>query len=120
MIIFGILISITSYELAAWSDMWYSRSMCKYIESTGIGKIDLTRPMFDNLWSFIWFSRHHHPRTEGVNIKEWQMVDDHIEKSNCYRLERLSLPERLFADESFGRWYGLGGYWVNLSISKYV
>ena len=35
--IFWILFLITRYEFAPRRDMWYSRSQCKYIKTTGIG-----------------------------------------------------------------------------------
>ena len=51
---------------------------------------------------------------------EWQLVNDHIENFNSHRLERLYTSERLCGDESFIRWYGLGGDWINLGLPHYV
>ena len=103
--IYWVLILITRYEFASRHDIWSSRSWCKYIKTPGIGNIGLTRPRFDNLWSCIRFSRHQHPRLEGMNIKEWgwKLFNDHIEKFNTHRLERLSPSESLCVDEIFRR-----------------
>ena len=53
-----------------------------------------------------------------MNIKEWewQLVNDHIENFDRHRPERFSPSERICVDESFRRWYGLGGNWINLGM----
>ena len=66
---FGVIILIMHYEFASWSDMWSSRSQCTYIESIGIGKISLTSPRFDNIWSRIWFSILKQPRIKRMKKK---------------------------------------------------
>ena len=108
---FGVLILITHYLFASQSNLWYSMSQCKYIKPPVIGKKVLTRLMFDHLWSCIRFSRQQQPRMEGTNMKEWewQLVNGHIENFNKHILASLSPLERIFLDEIFGRWYGLGG-----------
>ena len=117
-IILGVLILVTRYELSSRRDLWYSRSWCKYIGTPGIVKTGLTRQRFDHLWSFIRFSIQQKPRPEGINMKEWecQLVNDHIEKFNSHILENLSPSDRLCVYESFRRWCGLGGDWINLSM----
>ena len=57
-----------------------------------------------------------------MNLKEWEwrLVNDHINKFNNHRLARFCPSERLGTDESFGRWFGLRGDWVNLGIPNYV
>ena len=62
----------------------------------GIGKIVLTRSRLNHMWSCICFSRHHHPRLEGSNTKEWecQLVNDYIENFINHRIEKvISLRE---------------------------
>ena len=52
---FGVLNLIMCYKFASRRDMLSSRSQCKYIKPTGIGKLVFTRKRFNNLWLFIWF-----------------------------------------------------------------
>ena len=89
--------------------MWTSRFQFKYIDPTDMEKVGLTRPIFGHLWSLIQLSRQQHPRPEGMNTKEWewQLVNDHVEKFNRHRLERLSPSERPYANKIFSRWYFL-------------
>ena len=121
-IVLGSLFLSTRYKFVSWCDMWYSRSQCKYIKPPGIVKIGLTRPMFNHMWSCIWFSRQKQPNMDRMNMRkwEWQLVNGHIEEFNNYRLEWFYPSERLCVDDIFSRWYGLGGYLVNLGLSQYV
>ena len=46
----------------------------------------------------------------------WQFINEHIENFNNHRLTRSSNSDRIYVDEIFSRWYGLGGDWINLGL----
>ena len=117
----GGLILIMSCEFSSRHDMWSSRYQCNYIEPPVIGNKRLTRSMFDHLWSCVRFSRHQHPITEGMSMKDWkfQLINEHIKNLNKHIMERISPSERLCVDEIFRIWYGLGCDWTNISMSRY-
>ena len=118
----GAIILIMRYKFTSWGDIWFLRSKWKYIDPSYMGNNGFKSPRFDNLWSCIQLSRQKNPIPKGMSIKEWewQLVNDHIENFNNHRLKRLYPSYRLCVNESFSRWYVLGGDCINLGMKQYV
>ena len=50
----------------------------------------------------------------------WKLVEDFVTHFNEYRIQILSPPYLICADESIPRWYGKGSHCINLGFSLYV
>ena len=48
------------------------------------------------------------------------LVDDHIANFNKKRASNYHPSDSICADESMYRWYGIGGNWINASLSQYI
>eukprot|EP00171_Calliarthron_tuberculosum_P013485 IDg13485t1 len=59
----------------------------------------------------------HNGDDEGMN--RWNLVDDFITAINKHRAEFVSPSHLIYVDESMSRRYGLGGDWIDISLSTY-
>ena len=120
---FGIIILGTRFEFQRRADLWSTRSISKMLDAPRFGKkTGMSRNRFDELWSSICFSCQPDERMEGINSEQyrWMLVDDFVNAFNSFRAAKYFPSEKICADESISRWYGLGGHWINMGLPNYV
>jgi Transposase IS4 len=61
-------------------------------------------------------------RPEGLSSESfcWMLVDGFIRNFNQHRAANFIPSDRLVVDESFSRWYGQGGTWINHGLPMFV
>ena len=47
-------------------------------------------------------------------------MDHFVDVFNEYRATNYSPSDRICVDKSISRWYGIGGYWINIGLPNYV
>ena len=59
---------------------------------------------------------------EGMSLERfrWMLVDGFIWNFNNHRATNLIPSDRICVDESFSRWYGQGGNWINHGLPMFV
>jgi hypothetical protein len=119
---FGILILSTRFEFGSRSDLWSRTAPSKYRPAPAFGKCGMPRHRFDVLFTAIRWSHQPDERPEDMASEayRWQLVKDFVNRFNSHRATRYSPSESICVDESMSRWYGLGGYWINVGIPQYV
>jgi hypothetical protein len=50
----------------------------------------------------------------------WMKVDGYVDKLNKHMASKYTPSDKLCIDESFSKWYGLGGFWLNKGLPHYV
>jgi hypothetical protein len=48
------------------------------------------------------------------------LIEDFVKAINEHRAVYLLVSDRICVDESFSRWYGQGGFWINIGLPMYV
>ena len=48
------------------------------------------------------------------------LVDDHVANFNKHRARKYYPSDSIYVDESMSRWYGIGGHWINSSLTQYI
>ena len=119
---FGIIILATRFEFGERASLWSSTAPSKYVPAPNFGRTGMTRPRFDTIWRCIRFSDQPDVRPDTMSSEQhrWRLVDDFVRNFNDHRAETFIPSEKICVDESISRWYGLGGYWINLGLPQYV
>jgi hypothetical protein len=119
---FGILILSTRFELGSRSDLWSRTAPSKYRPVPAFGKFGIPRHRLDILFTAIKWSHQPDERPDDMASEayRWQLVKDFVNPFNSHRATRYSPSVSICVDESMSRWYGLGGYWINVGIPQYV
>lgn len=118
---FGILILSTRFQFKNRRDLWMSNRSSKYVPAANFGDTRMSRHRFDNLVRCITFS--HCPESPGEFSSadfRWKLVDDFIGAFNTHRQLKFEPSETICVDESFSRWYGHGGSWIDKGLPHYV
>jgi Transposase IS4 len=119
----GVIILCTKYEWNNRSDLWAEHPASKYEVSPQIGKrTGMKRKRFDELWSCIRFSAQPDTLPDNMSAEtyRWMLVDGFIRNFNNHRSVNFIPSDRLVVDESFSRWYGQGGNWINHGLPMFV
>ena len=119
---FGICILATKFEFGNRRDLWTTTAPTKYRPAPCFGNTGMSRSRFDLLYTHIRFSNQPEERPLGLTHERWRwmLVDDFVDAFNRYREQSFLPSDLLCVDESFSRWYGLGGYWINKGLPQYV
>ena len=120
---FGVILLASRYEWNKRSDLWMEHPPSKYEVAPAIGKkTDFRRKRFDELWSCIRFSAQPDAIPDGMASEpyRWMLVDGFIRNFNNHRANFFIPSDRICVDESFSRWYGQGGGWINHGLPHYV
>jgi Transposase IS4 len=82
----------------------------------------MSRDRFDFLFKHICWSDQPEVRPEQMSSEEyrWCLVEDFVDNVNEHRKNNLIPSWQICVDESIGRWYGLGGNWINCGLPHYV
>lgn len=118
---FGLLILLTRFEFHNRRDLWSSTRTSKYIPAPNLSETRMSRHRFDNLLRCITFS--YCPDSPGDLPSaeyRWRLVDDFVHAFNFHRKLRFEPSENICVDESFSRWYGHGGAWIDKGLPHYV
>ena len=119
----GILILSTRFEWNNRSDLWAETAPSKYELTPQFGKrTGMKRKRFDELWANIKFSSQPEAVPEGMSLERyrWMLVDGFINNFNNHRSVNFIPTDRICVDESFSRWYGQGGNWINHGLPMFV
>jgi hypothetical protein len=119
----GVLILCTRYEWNNRSDLWAETANSKYEMAPQLGKkTGLKRRRFDELWSTMRWSAQPEEKPEMLSLEtyRWMLCDGFIRNFNNLRATNFVPSERICVDESFSRWYGAGGNWINAGLPMYV
>jgi Transposase IS4 len=120
---FGIMILTTRYEFNNRSDLWSDHPPTKYESAAQLGRrTGMSRKRFDDLWTCIRFSMQPDDKPEDITSEtyRWMLVDGFIRNFNQHRATNFIPSEKLCVDESFSRWYGQGGNWINHGLPMFV
>jgi Transposase IS4 len=119
---FGIMILATRYEFRTRASLWSNVSPYKYVESPSFGRTGMSRTRFDDLWKNIRWSMQPKERPEGMSSEQyrWMLIDDFVDRFNEHRSQTFVPSDLICVDESFSRWYGQGGHWINHGLPHYV
>jgi hypothetical protein len=120
--LFGILILATRYEFGSRSSLWSINPFSKYRPAPAFGKTGMGRKRFDDLWGAITFSEQPGTRPDGMSSEQyrWLLVDGFVDKFNEYRKNYFVPSHTICVDESISRWYGQGGFWINIGLPMYM
>jgi hypothetical protein len=115
---FGIIILATRFEFGKRASLWSSTAPSKYVRAPNFGWAGMTRPCFDTIWKYIHFSDQPEVRPDNMSSEQhrWRLVDGFLKSFNDHRAEMFIPSDKICVDESISRWYGLGGYWINLGL----
>ena len=82
----------------------------------------MSRTRFNDLWSCIRFSNQSVERATDMSSKQyrWMLVDDFVKVFNVFIAAKYHPLDKICADKSISRWYGLRGYWINMGLPNYV
>ena len=81
----GVCILITRFECPGGRrTLWSKKPISKYIPAPALGKTEMSRPRFDDLWSCIRFSRQPEHRPAGMSSEtyRWSLVQDFVDNFN--------------------------------------
>jgi Transposase IS4 len=62
-------------------------------------------------------TRPYHVSSENYR---WALVQDVFDKFNEHRKQCFNPSDLICVDESMSRWYGQGGFWINLGLPQYI
>jgi Transposase IS4 len=117
------MVLCTRYEWNNRSDLWSEHPGSKYETTPQLVKcIGLKQKRFDELWSCIRFSAQPDACPEGMSIEtyRWMLADGFIRNFNQHRAKNFIPSDRTVVDESFSRWYGQGGDWINHGLPMFI
>jgi hypothetical protein len=119
---FGILLLATRFEFGSRAELWSTTAPSKYRPAPAFGTCGMSRKRFDVLFTSIKWSDQPDERPDDMTSEafRWQLVKDFVNRFNVHRATRYFPSESICVDESISRWYGLGGYWINIGIPQYV
>jgi Transposase IS4 len=120
---FGVCILMTRYEFGDRASLWSKVPPTKYIQAPDFGaKTRMSRDRFDFLMRNMSWSDQPEVRPEHMSSEEyrWCMVEDFVDNYNEHRKTYYNPSWQLCVDETIGRWYGLGGNWINEGLPHYV
>ncbi len=119
---FGLSILVARFEFCNRRDLWRTVAPSKYEPAMNFGLSGMSRNRYDILYTTISFSQQPEVRPENMRHEQWRwmLVDDFVDAFNRHREEFFTPSDRICVDESFSRWYGLGGFWINKGLPQYV
>jgi Transposase IS4 len=119
---FGVLILMTRFEFDSRQRLWLRSRISKYIPAPQLGDTGISRDRFDALWRHIRFSSQPMTRPSHVSSENyrWALVQDLVDKFNEHRQQCFNPSDLICVDESMSRWYGQGGFWINLGLPQYI
>ena len=119
---FGLLILSTRFEFGSRSELCSTTAPSKYRPAPSFGKCGVSRKRVDVLFTAVKWIDQPDERPDGMTSEAYrrQRVKDFVNRFNLHRATKYSPSESICVDESISRWYGLGGYWINIGIPQYV
>ena len=121
-VFFGVVLLGTRFEFSSRAELWSTTSLSKYVPAPMFGTTGMSRKRFDLLWRTIRFSHQPNIRPDDKTSDEyrWMLIDDFVRNFNDHRANNFTPSWLLCADESFSRWYGQGGNWINMGLLMYI
>ena len=120
---FGVTVLITRFEFGSRSTLWSRKQSTKYIPAAAFGdKVGMFRDRWEELFSSMVWSEQPDNRPDDVNCEayRWMRVSDFVDNINAHRQKFYTPSSTICVDESMSRWYGLGGFWINVGLPQYV
>ena len=118
----GQMCLLTRIEFSKRRDAWSTTSMSKYLHPFCFGSFGLKRDRWEAIFSNLLFSNQPKERPTRMSSEEyrWRLVEDFISNFNRHRERNFHPSTTICVDESFSRWYGLGGDWINKGLPCYI
>jgi len=118
----GVIILITRFKFSNRRDLWKKESGYKYRPAVNLGLTDMSRHRYEVLWKHHRWSDQPAERPANMSSEEyrWALVMNHQDRFNAWRASNFVPSDRICADESMSRWYGMGGHWINIGLPQYV
>ena len=119
----GIIILTTKYEWNDRADLWSNQKPSKYEMAPNFGDMTgMKRNRFDAIWKCMRYSHQPDEMPDGMNSEtyRWMLIQDFVNAINNHRAAYVMVSDRICVDESFSRWYGHGGTWINIGVPNYV
>ena len=116
------MILITRFQFGKRASLWSRSRYGKYIPAAQLGETGLSRNRYDTLWRHIRFGVQPlvRPSVLSSEIYRWTLVQIFIHNFNEHRQQFFSPSDLICVDESMSRWYGLGGFWINIGLPQYI
>jgi hypothetical protein len=120
--LFGVLILSTRFEFGTRASLWSINPSSKYRPAPAFGRTGMPRHRFDELWGCLAFSEQPQTRPDTMSSEQyrWLLVDGFVDKFNEYRKNYFVPSHTICVDESISRWYGQGGFWINIGLPMYM
>ena len=104
--------------------MWQKPGMktWEFLSLPDLKKTGMARHRFEELWQHIRWSEQDdqcNPRMLPADYR-WQLIDDFVKHFNDHRRLNFSPSDLVVVDELISKWYGLGGFWINIGLPQYV
>jgi len=119
----GVIVLSTRFVFGRRRDIWATASVSRLIDPPNFGvRTRMSPGCFDSLLSCIRFGEQPDKRDPRITsmVHRWMLVENFVTAFNKYRSSNYSPSDRICVNESFSRWYGLGGHLVNYGLPNYV
>ena len=119
----GIILLGTKFDWDSRADLWSTINPSKYVPAANFGKVtNMSRDRFNFLWQYMRFSHQPAEMPEGMSSQKyrWMLVDDFVDEFNKHRSVFFIPGFGICVDESFSRWYGKGGSWINEGLPLFI
>lgn len=122
MCFFGIMILGTHFEWTNRGSLWSLDWGCRFIPVPNFVRAGISRNRFDNIWTYIWFSKQHRKIPDRISAKDhyWMLCDDFVAFINKHCKQYITPGLEQCIDESILYWYGLGGDSINCGLPRYL
>jgi Transposase IS4 len=105
---FGVLLLITRFEFGDRSNLWQSKSHCKFIPAANFGeRTGMTRDRFHEIFRSVVWSVQPPKRPEDMSCEayRWLLIEDFVANFNEHRAQYFHPGWLVCVDESMSRWY---------------
>jgi Transposase IS4 len=118
----GVILFSTKYKFGNRSNLRSARSKSKYKMTPQRGNLTgMRRQRYDFLYHHMRFSSQ--PKEQGDLVYgtcSWMLIDNFVKAFKDNRAPQIMVLDRLCVDESFSRWYGMGGSYINIGLPCYI
>ena len=118
----GVLLLLCRLEFSKRGDCWSKPGEDDILPKPQLGRF-MWRKRFEAIRRSLTVSvvKTNRPKNkEEANVQRWSAVDDFVAAINAHYAEVFTASKHLCLDESFSRWYGIGGPWADAGLPFYV
>ena len=121
----GIMLAMTQVEFNSRTDCWKTLTdplSCRIPLNFG-ERFGMSKNRWETLRRYLTVSKYDKSKPSNVNeanLFRWKYVSDFFDAFNEWYGKKFKPSANLCIDESFSRWYGLGGFWSYIGLPHYV